>query len=155
VVEDNMNWDEYFFNIAEAVSIKSHCLSHRVGAIAVRNNKFIVSTGYNGPAMGYPHCEGPGCPRRRAGYSSGQGLEICPAAHAERNVIAEAARLGIPLEGCALYLTSLYPCRECAKEIVNAGIVEVVIRPGEYYPDIGITGKKILETCGVKVRTVQ
>ena len=48
-----MNWDEYFLNISEAVSKKSHCLSHQFGGIAVRN-KFILATGYNGPPMGYP-----------------------------------------------------------------------------------------------------
>ena len=50
-----MNWDEYFLNICNAVASKSPCLSRNIGAIIVRDNS-IVSTGYNGPARGYPHC---------------------------------------------------------------------------------------------------
>lgn len=157
----DMTWDSYFLGIAEAVSKKSHCLSRQLGAVAVLNN-FVIATGYNGPPAGYPHCEiiepvgdVPGdkrCPRHRVGYQSGQGLDICPAAHAELNVLIEAARIGVALEGATLYITSPTPCRECAKAIVNAGIVEVVYQDPKPYPDIGLSGKKILETCGVKMR---
>ena len=148
-----MDWDNYFLDIAEVVAQKSHCLSHKFGAVAVRDNRFIVATGYNGPPSGYPHCQGEVCPRRVAGFKSGEGLEICPASHAERNVLIEAARLGTRLEGCKLYSTAPYPCRECAKEIVNVGITRVLIRGGEY-PDIGLTGRDILERCGVLVVVV-
>ncbi|KKN62595.1 hypothetical protein LCGC14_0510060 [marine sediment metagenome] len=150
-----MDWNEYFFGIAEAVSQKSHCLSHKFGAIAVRDGRFVVATGYNGPPAGYPHCPGSVCPRRVAGYKSGEGLDICPASHAERNVLIEAARLGISLLGCRLYTTSPYPCRECAKEIVNAGIREVLVMIGYEYPDIGLTGAQVLNRCGVSVVVVE
>ncbi len=150
----NISWDRYFAGIAEAVSQKSHCLSHQFGAIAVRDGKFIVATGYNGPPTGFPHCVGDVCPRRVVGFQSGQGLEICPAAHAELNVLIEATRLGIVLCECSLYVTSPMPCRECAKAIVNAGIVEVVLCRGGSYPDIGLTGESILSKCGVKVRSL-
>lgn len=160
-----MNWDEYFFSIADAVSKKSHCLSRHEGAVAVRGNKFITATGYNGPPMGYPHCGDrykfqeqeyvhtfSECPRHKMGYKSGEGLEICPAAHAELNVLIEAARLGISLDGCILYLTIGSPCRECSKAIVNAGIKEVVVTGDKEYPNIGLSGKEILEKCGVRIR---
>ncbi len=146
-----MDWNEYFFGIAEAVSKKSHCLSHHFGAIAVLNN-FILATGYNGPPMNYPHCSGTICPRHILGYKSGEGLEVCPAAHAELNVLIEAARLGIKLEGSTLYLTSPTPCRECSKAIVNAGIKEIATLNPEAYPDVGLEGRNILETCGVTIR---
>jgi dCMP deaminase len=152
-------WDEYFMGIAEAVSHKSHCLSHKFGAIAVTDDHQIVSTGYNGPPRGYTHCNhgfmGLGnCPRRVKGYKSGEGLEWCPAAHAERNVLINAARYGVRLNGCALYVTSPVPCRECAKEIVNAGIQEVIYKDEVDYPETGITGKSILFECGVKLRWI-
>lgn len=162
-----MNEHEYFMGIAYAVSRKSHCLSHQFGAIAVNDDRQILSTGYNGPPRGYPHCSGYDknipqicppryhtdiwCPRREAGFQSGQGLEWCPAAHAERNVLINAARYGVRLKGCRLYITSPTPCRECAKEIVNAGISEVIYADGHDYPEIGITGRRILEECGVKL----
>ena len=149
-----MDWDEYFLNIAGDVAKKSHCLSRQTGAIAVRDGRFIVATGYNGPPSGYPHCQDE-CPRHKLGYKSGQGLEICPASHAEMNVLIEAARLGIKLEGCSLYLSAPYPCRECAKAIVNAGVKEVILGEDIDYPDIGLVGKKILETCEVGVRCLK
>ena len=92
------------------------------------------------------------CPRRKMGFESGEGLEWCPAAHAERNAIVIAARLGHSTEGCTLYLSCGIPCRECAKEIVNAGIVEVVVTDIGVYDSDGLSGEEILYQCGVEVR---
>lgn len=150
--EQQLSWAGYFLGIAEAVSKRSHCLSHHFGAVAVRNNH-VLSTGYNGPPSGYPHCEGTECPRRKVGYQSGQGLDICPAAHAELNVLVQAAKYGIGLDGATLYVTSPTPCRECAKAIVNAGIKQVITNNSMQYPDIGLSGKKILKACGIEIKT--
>ena len=46
--------------------------------------------------------------------------------HADRNAIYNAARVGISLEGCKMYL-SFYPCIECARGIIQVGIKEVVV----------------------------
>jgi dCMP deaminase len=161
---DSLSWDNYFMGIADAVSLKSHCLSHKYGAIAVNSDMQIISTGYNGPPRGYPHCKTDDiikgiesrsidrvCPRRMADYLSGEGLEYCPAAHAERNVLINAARYGIALKGCKLYITSPPPCRECAKEIVNAGIISIVYIMQPDYPEIGITGIDILRKCNIEL----
>lgn len=48
-------WDDYFHTICEAVASKSSCLSRHIGAILVKDHS-IVSTGYNGPSRGIPHC---------------------------------------------------------------------------------------------------
>jgi len=48
-------WDRYFYKICESVASKSSCLSRQIGAILVRDN-IVVSTGFNGPARGIPHC---------------------------------------------------------------------------------------------------
>ena len=50
-----MNWDEYFLSICCVIAGKSPCLSRQIGAILVRDHS-IVSTGYNGPPRGVPHC---------------------------------------------------------------------------------------------------
>lgn len=121
--------DTYFMRIAGVVATRSTCLHRRIGAVIVRG-KQIVSTGYNGAAMGHPHCLEIGC--ARAGVPSGQNMELCRAAHAEQNAINFAARYGIAIEGASLYTTH-YPCSACAKSIINAGITRVVY---EYdYPD--------------------
>lgn len=48
-------WDKYFHELCIAVATKSPCLSRKIGAILVRD-KSILSTGYNGPPRGVPHC---------------------------------------------------------------------------------------------------
>lgn len=144
------SWHNYFMGIADAVSKKSHCLSHQFGAIAVRD-RIILSTGYNGPPRKYTHCVGSECPRHRVGYQSGQGLEVCPAVHAELNALIQASRIGACLVASSLYITSPIPCRECAKAIVNAGVIEVVYSNDTRYHDIGLTGWDILVKCGINL----
>ena len=173
-----VTWDEYFIKIAKDVSEKSHCLSWKAGVVIV-NDRQILSTGYNGPPSGYPHCNenahllllesligipsvemiakynhSTTCPRRFYGYESGKGLEYCPASHAETNAIVQAAKKGIRIECSTLYCAfNMIPCRECAKLIVNSGIKEVVLTDGPNdYPQIGISGRNILGSCGIKIR---
>ncbi len=58
-------------------------------------------------------------------------LEFSRSVHAEMNLISTAARLGISLKNATLYCTT-YPCHNCAKHIVAAGISRVVFL--EPYP---------------------
>jgi dCMP deaminase len=46
-------------------------------------------------------------------------------AHAEANAIAQAARVGAKLLGSTLIVTALYPCSNCAKLIIQAGVKKV------------------------------
>uniref|UniRef100_A0A6M3MCY3 Putative CMP/dCMP deaminase zinc-binding n=1 Tax=viral metagenome TaxID=1070528 RepID=A0A6M3MCY3_9ZZZZ len=140
-------WDRYFFDICIAVSSKSSCLSRQVGAILVRDHS-IVATGYNGPARGFPHCKMQ-CPRKVAGYKSGEGLHICPAAHAEGNCIANAARLGVIVSNTTLYLNQTTPCKDCMILLVNAGITEVVAETSILYHELS---KQIAEHGKIKIR---
>jgi dCMP deaminase len=123
-------WDSYFIGIAKAVAGKSPCLSRQIGAILVRDRS-IIATGYNGPARGIPHCDTRGtqperCPRQELGYKSGEGLDFCIAEHAERNTIANAARMGVTTLGATMYMTCGIPCKNCLTLIINAGITELV-----------------------------
>ena len=150
-----MNWDQYFHNICEAVASKSPCLSRKIGAILVRENS-IISTGYNGPPRGVPHCgqdrimkdkslpalkEVPvtmydtTCPRKLLGYESGTHLELCPAQHAEINAISNAARIGAHTIGTTLYMNCIIPCKNCFGAIINAGIESIVIDDDTPYDD--------------------
>jgi dCMP deaminase len=45
--------------------------------------------------------------------------------HGERNAIYNAARVGIPLKGCKIYVTGI-PCVDCARGIIQSGITEVI-----------------------------
>jgi dCMP deaminase len=119
--------------------------------VIVKDDRFIISTGYNGPPMGCTHCEGV-CPRKKRGFKSGEGLEYCPAAHAERNAISVAARLGHATEGYTMYMNCNIPCFECAKSIINAGITEIVVTDFIDYEHHGILGRDLFAQAGVKIR---
>lgn len=130
------NWDEYFFEIAVKVQSQSKCLSRKIGAVLTRDN-IIVATGYNGPPRKLPHCSEryntDTCPRQVKGYPSGEGLHICPAAHAEANCIANAARVGVRVKGTIMYVTCEIPCKDCLALLINAGVKEVVCVETNFY----------------------
>ena len=73
------------------------------------------------------------CPRKVLGYKSGEGLGWCTAEHAERNTIANAARLGVSTLGTTLYMNCVFPCKSCLTLLTNAGIKEIVIESAEFY----------------------
>lgn len=126
-----MNWNTYFIDICNTVAQNSKCHSRQIGAILVRD-RVVIATGYNGPPRGVSHCEGE-CPRRAAGYRSGERLDLCPATHAEQNCIASAARVGACTKGATLYLNTVAPCKWCMGLLINAGVERVITaEPGSY-----------------------
>lgn len=136
-------------DITQLVATRSTCLRREVGAIIVKD-RHILSTGYNGPPRGVPHCdELGGCLRERMKIPSGQRHEICRAVHAEQNAIIQAAKMGITVEGAEMYITT-QPCFICAKMIINAGITRIIMDEG--YPDR--LAEEILEQAGVEVLNI-
>ncbi len=143
------SWDEYFLNVATQVASNSKCFSRKIGAIIVRD-KTIIGTGYNSPPRGVPSCDNrwghdislglkPSqnvinkCPRKILGYGSGEGVELCPASHAEESAIINSARIGICTKDAVMYLSCGIPCAKCATKIINAGICEVVVTSMSLY----------------------
>ncbi len=142
------SWDEYFMRAAFLVSERSTCLRRRVGAVLTKD-KQILATGYNGAPKNIEHCESTGCLREKLGVPSGERHEICRGLHAEQNVILQAASFGVSTRGSVLYITNT-PCIICAKMIINAGILEVVIDT-EYPDKMAID---FLKESGVELRKV-
>jgi len=167
------SWDEYYFNVCKQVARNSKCLSRRIGAILVRD-KSIISTGYNGPPRGFPHCnkrylidpelrkamrkisKNPDdveyhdiCPRYVLGAKSGEMLDWCVAGHAERSSLIEAARTGTKTKGATMYMNCSVPCTPCLIEIINAGIKEIVVIDELYYD---ISAKYIIDNSTLKMR---
>ena len=108
-----MNWTEYFLEIAEVVKLKSKDQSTQIGAVIVGIDNEVLSTGYNS----FPRGLDDSLPERQERPEKYFWFE-----HAERNAIYNAARVGIPLKGSSIYLTSGLPCMDCARGIVNSGI---------------------------------
>jgi len=117
-------WDEYFLKMAYLVAERSTCTRHHVGAVIVRNKRFLTA-GYNGAASGVEDCLKLGCLRDEKGIPSGERHEICRAIHAEQNAIIQAGLHGIDISGSTIYCTHS-PCILCAKMLVNSRIKKFV-----------------------------
>jgi dCMP deaminase len=127
-VNHRPDWDIYFLDIVELVSRRSTCRRRSVGAGLVRDRR-ILATGYNGAPSKLEHCLDIGCLREQLNVPSGERHELCRGLHAEQNVIIQAALHGVITKGSTLYCTN-HPCVICAKMIINAGIIRIVIRDG-------------------------
>jgi dCMP deaminase len=127
------SWDKYFLEIVENVKSRSTCIRRQFGAIIVNDKKEIISTGYNGVVRGANHCENIGCIKDEQEIESGMGHGICPAVHAEQNAIIQA---GKHAEGATMFLNG-FPCKICARLIVNAGI-KTLVMSGEYSDEEGL-----------------
>ena len=130
-------WDEYFLNIARAVSARATCMRRKYGAVITKNN-IIVSTGYNGAAAGIKDCLSVGkCTRKELQIPHGQRYELCHSVHAEANAIIRASV--DELEGSTIYISGAdsdadechsEPCMMCKRMILNARILKVVYSDG-------------------------
>ncbi len=131
--DERPSWDDYFLEIAAVVAKRSTCLRRQVGAVIVRDRQ-IISTGYNGAPTGIRHCAEVGCLRERLHVPSGERHELCRGLHAEQNAIIQAALHGVSTKGGTLYCTN-HPCSICAKMLINAGIVRIVVN-GDYHDQL-------------------
>lgn len=109
---------EYWMNIAEAVSKRSHDTETKVGAILINNNTgAILATGYNGFVRGAPDKNLPTTRPDKYNYI----------VHAEDNLITNCARHGVSMNDCSLIIT-LSPCQKCLRSMWQAGITKVICR---------------------------
>lgn len=105
--------DRRYLRMARIWAENSYCQRRKVGAIIVKNS-MIISDGFNGTPSGFENiCED------EAGITKPYVL------HAEANAITKVARSNNSSDGATLYITAS-PCIECAKLIIQAGIVRVV-----------------------------
>jgi dCMP deaminase len=139
------SWDDYFVQITLQVATRSTCMRRQVGAVIVKGRR-ILSTGYNGAPVGFPHCDETGCLREQLGIPSGERQEICRGLHAEQNAIIQGALHGISVAEADIYTTH-QPCITCAKMIINAGIRRVIAVNS--YPDE--LARSFLRDAGIEV----
>jgi dCMP deaminase len=136
------SWDEYFMSIAELVGTRATCDRGRSGCVIVREKQILVS-GYVGSPIGFAHCDEVGHEIHKVINDDGSTSEHCiRTVHAESNAIAQAAKLGIAINGATLYC-HMTPCYTCAKLIINSGIKKVVVLK-DYHQ-----GKKSKEAFGL------
>jgi len=112
-----MDWDTYFMNLIYHIAAKSKDASTKVGCAVVGPDNEIRSTGYNS----FPRGINDNVPERQERPEKYKWVE-----HSERNACYNAARVGIPLKGCKMYMVWL-PCTDCARAIINVGIVKIIV----------------------------
>ncbi len=119
------SWDEYFMEIVAAVSRRGTCDRGRTGVVIVKNRR-IIATGYVGAPVGLAHCDDVGHEMHTVMNEDGSKSRHCiRTSHAEINAIAQAARVGVSVDGGTLYC-KMAPCYTCAKMLINCGIARVV-----------------------------
>lgn len=143
--QDYFSWDEYFMSIAILSAERSKDPGTQVGACIVNTEHRIVSVGYNGMPMG---CEDDTFPWEREGAMlNTKYAYVC---HAELNAILNSA-MG-DLHGCRIY-TTLFPCNECTKAIIQKGISEIVYLSDKYADTDSVrASKKMLDAAGVRYK---
>ncbi|KKR18758.1 MAG: hypothetical protein UU65_C0001G0148 [candidate division CPR2 bacterium GW2011_GWC1_41_48] len=156
------SWDNFFMSLAYLVSARSSCLDRQVGAAVVKDKR-ILSTGYNGAPSGVEECTRKGfCireqMREQRDEKGAKDYRYCYTTHAEANALINAAYSGTSsTKGATLYVT-LFPCSDCLKLVINAGITHIVYAEGfndrfksnniveQMINESGITSEKIDKT---------
>ena len=129
--------DKRYLRMASVWAENSYCVRRQVGALLVKD-KMIISDGYNGTPSGFENiCE------------DDNNTTKPYVLHAEANAITKVAKSGNSSENATLYITAS-PCIECAKLIIQAGIVRVVYSE-EYHSSEGV---QLLKRAGIEIKYV-
>ena len=130
--------DKYYIKVAQLCANNSYALKLKVGAVIVKDDQ-IISDGFNGTPCGFEN-------RCETKNINGELQTLPYVLHAESNAILKCAKYGRPTNGSTLYITHS-PCIECAKLIIQAGIIRVV-----YLEDYRKTeGLELLKKAGINV----
>ena len=145
-----ISWDEFFMRVAVAASLRSKDPNTQVGACIAGTDHRILSVGYNGTPSGIDDDEFP-WDTTDDPLTDKHNYVI----HAEANAILNYRGSLKELSGATVYVT-LFPCQECAKILVQAGIGEVVYLDDKYHDTIGCAiSRSVLDRCGVTYRQVE
>jgi len=141
---DYLSWDEYFMGVAILAGMRSKDPNTQVGACIVSSDNKILSMGYNGFPKG---CSDDEFPWNRDGTDPLRNKYFY-STHSELNAILNYR--GGSLEGAKIYV-SLFPCNECAKAIIQAGIRTVIYDSDKYAdtPSV-IASKRMFDAAGVR-----
>lgn len=143
---DYLSWDDYFMATAYLSAMRSKDPHTQVGAVIVNRKRRVAGIGYNGMPTG---CDDDLLPWGKTDPDrlNNKYLYVC---HAEMNAVLN--KNSTDVEGCTIY-TTLFPCCECAKIIVQSGIREVVYSSDKHSskPEF-IASRRIMAMAGIKMR---
>jgi len=142
-------WADYFLGMLPQIRSKSKDKHTKVGCVVVGPDHEIRTTGYNS----FPRGLNDDVPERYERPEKYDWIE-----HSERNAIYNAARIGVSLKGCTIYMGGI-PCIDCARAIIQSGITRIIYSSEEWAKwtsikyDKRVTDKSIqmLYECGVEI----
>lgn len=147
--EDYLSWDEYFMGIAKLSAMRSKDPHTSVGACIVGSDNKILSVGYNGMPHGCSDDEYPWDGDKEDPLET-KYLYVC---HAELNALLNYT--GTNLNGSRIY-TTLFPCNECTKALIQSGIREVIYAEDKYASTASvIAAKKMMKSADVVYRAYE
>ncbi|MDO4403851.1 MAG: dCMP deaminase family protein [Atopobiaceae bacterium] len=147
---DVISWDEFFMRVAIAASMRSKDPNTQVGACIAGADNRILSVGYNGTPQSLGDDEFPW-------EASDDPLhdKHSYVIHAEANAILNYRGSLKDMEGATAYVT-LFPCKECAKTLVQAGIGEIVFLDDKYHDtEDGQISRAVFDLCGIRYRQIE
>ena len=143
--KEYLSWDEFFMGVAILASERSKDPNTQVGACIVSADNRILSVGYNGTPNGFEDIYFPW--DREGDELNTKYLYVV---HAERNAILNYRGNIKDFEGAKLYVT-MFPCNECAKEVIQVGIKDIIYLDDKYVNTNGvIASKRMLDVCNIK-----
>lgn len=131
VIPGRPDWNAWGLDVAQAIAARADCTRRKVGAVIVRPDHRIVSTGYNGAPSGSRSCLKGHCPRGKltveqikplvTSYDTGPGS--CIALHAEQNALLRCD--WDQMQDATMYVTC-EPCPGCMRMILGTHLMRVV-----------------------------
>ncbi|KAK9875901.1 hypothetical protein WA026_009688 [Henosepilachna vigintioctopunctata] len=142
--ENYISWHDYFMATAFLAAKRSKDPCSQVGACIVNDEKKIVGIGYNGMPIG---CSDEDFPWSKDSIDDLENkyLYVC---HAELNAVLN--KNSADVKNCTIYV-GLFPCNECAKVIIQAGIKEIIYLSDKHsHKTSTIASKRLLDAANVK-----
>ncbi|CAL1261515.1 unnamed protein product [Larinioides sclopetarius] len=139
-------WHDYFMSLCYLTAARSKDPNTKVGACIVDKENRVVSLGYNGMPRGIKDDDLPWGKVAAHSYETKYPY-VC---HAEMNAILNERHT--TLDDCSIYV-SKFPCCECAKLIIQAGIKKVVFSELKPEPwEEQVPTRKMFSLAGVTCR---
>lgn len=133
-----------FMRVAQTMASYSKDRSTQVGAVALDDNLNVISTGWNG----FPRGVNDDIEERHQ-----RPEKYLWTAHAEENLVAQAAYGGRSLKGSTVLVTALFPCATCARMLIQAGVVRIIAPKvaNERWAEQNAVAQTMFNEAGVEV----
>jgi len=129
---------EVHMQLAVIIAKRSTCSRRKIGCVIVSSDfRRVLSSGYNGNAAGLPNC----CDEPEVSGA-------CGCLHAEENAAISCSEPAITPK---TVFTTTYPCKMCAKRLIQLGGVEKVCYMEDYHDELAAD---IFENAGIRTERI-